>query len=95
MKQTYTDRDYFEEKFKGIEDQLSHVTKVLEGNGKPGLITKVQNLEVDVENKQRLVYGWVKGVMWVSGGVITIISFLMLRYGLPFVEGLSAHIYGR
>lgn len=83
MKQTYTDKDYFEEKFNGIESQINHLTKMIEGNGKPGLM---QRMEISESRWTRLYAIW---------GVITGATFIFGIYVRGFIESIYQHIYGK
>jgi hypothetical protein len=83
MKQTYTDKEYFDLKFQTLEEQIQHLTCLLEGNGKPGLVDRVKNIE-DLRT----------GALAVAGA-LSIGVFLVGIYVRGFIEEVYKHIYAR
>jgi formyltetrahydrofolate synthetase len=56
MKQNYSDRDYFDDKFDEIDKRFSHVEtkldkihKAIYGNGEVGMIEQVRNNKKDIQ----------------------------------------------
>jgi hypothetical protein len=87
MTHTYTDRDYFDQKFQDIEERFTQLYKILNGNGKPGLIQRVDCMETDKTSQSRSIKAFI-----VSASILFTLVGIYVR---QFFEDVYKHIYGR
>ncbi len=73
----------FDAKLQPLVGEIAELNKALNGNGKPGLITRVASLET-FRTKIYAIYG-----------VVVVLFFVIGVYIRGFIEALWRHVYGR
>lgn len=73
-------REILEEQIGGVRDDVNHIKKLLEGNGKPGLIQRIEKME---------------SMAGKAAAVLTVVGVTVGVYVRMFVEDVYKHIYGR